>query len=62
MLRRADIRAMHFRLVLRRVYSIKWHRRMTEPNPLNAVLRAVPPPNMDSEAAARYHRSSQHGR
>ncbi len=45
MLRRADIRAMHIRLVLRRVYSIKWHRRMTEPNPLNTVLRAVPPPN-----------------
>lgn len=59
MLGRADIRGMHTRTVLRRMYRIKWHRRIT--NPLDVVIRSVPP-DMTSDAAARYHRSNQHGR
>lgn len=67
MLKRADIRAMHVRTVLRHVYSLRKRGATASTNPLHVVIATnpAPPANVPDEEMdryVRYHTSNTHGR
>lgn len=66
-LRRADIRAMHTRTVLRRLYRVTRHGATRSTNALHVVIVSNPAPDAnvkdaDRERYLRFHSNNQHGR